>query len=93
MPLEIRCLGHFLTKFSLLVWPLMSHAKKKKKIKKQRCQLKGLGKKKLGDGKGNQHHLVARILFGDLSPQSLLEKERGTVSYKTASVERGQYRK
>lgn len=72
----------------------MSHAKKKKKkLKKQRCQLKGLGKKKLGDGKGNQHHLVARILFGDLSPQSLLEKERGTVSYKTASVERGQYRK
>lgn len=38
------------------------------------------------DGKGNQHLLVGRILFGDLSP--LLEKERETVSYGTASVER-----
>lgn len=37
--------------------------------------------------------LVARILFGDLFPQSLLEKERGRVSYRTTSVERGQYRK
>lgn len=59
----------------------------KRKLKKQRWQLKVLEKKKLIEEKRNQHLLVARILFGDLSPQSLLEKERGTVSYRTASVE------
>lgn len=30
---------------------------------------------KLGDGKGNQHHLVTRILFGDRFPQCWARRE------------------
>lgn len=90
VPLEIRCLGHFLNQnFSP---GLASDESCQKQTKTQRWQLKGLGKK-LRDGKEHQHLLVPRFLFHDLSPQLLLEKERVTVSYRAASVERGQYRK
>lgn len=90
VPLEIRCLGHFLNQnFSP---GLASDESCQKQTKTQRWQLKGLGKK-LRDGKEHQHLLVPRVLFHDLSPQLLLEKERVTVSYRAASVERGQYRK
>lgn len=96
MPLEIHCLGQFLTKFSLLVWPQMSHAKKTNQTKKKGSRdvsCMALVKRSCKMEKESNTILVARILFGDLFPQSLLEKEKGIVSYRTASVERGQYRK